>query len=225
MYTWKTSKWKYDKERNKKFWEGLITYFPLIQHTPHRKWHVQQFFYCCMCDQCHGNVFNKQLPSNLATAYEWLGGILLLFVSIHCRRNVFTELLPSNDGGGMHIQTHRQLGYLITLLSLYWKNNTRLMWLPYCLFVPLNARKLEYGSQKRQSSEYLTNTCYIWHNAWKAGIGQIRFKSLWRWYSNTNIMFLDIIIVLFLFKTQCFGDCMLSPSSGKTYSVGSNRWS
>jgi hypothetical protein len=27
------------------------------------------------------------------------------------------------------------------------------------------------------------------------------------------------------FKTQCFGDWILSPSSGKTYSVGSNRQS
>jgi hypothetical protein len=46
----------------------------------------------------------------------------------------------------------------------------------------------------------------------------------------TNIMFLDIFhhpvfiknTVLF-FKTQCFGDWILSLSSGKTYSVGPNR--
>jgi hypothetical protein len=30
---------------NKKFWEELNAYFPLIQHGPHRKQHVQQFFY------------------------------------------------------------------------------------------------------------------------------------------------------------------------------------
>jgi hypothetical protein len=29
--------------------------------------------------------------------------------------------------------------------------------------------------------------------------------------------------VLFIFKTQRFGDWILSPSSGKTYSVGPNR--
>jgi hypothetical protein len=29
---------------NKQFWEELITYIPLIQHKPHRKRHVQQFY-------------------------------------------------------------------------------------------------------------------------------------------------------------------------------------
>jgi hypothetical protein len=33
---------------NKKFWEELIVYFPLIRHGPHRKQRVQQFFYCCV---------------------------------------------------------------------------------------------------------------------------------------------------------------------------------
>jgi hypothetical protein len=32
-------------------------------------------------------------------------------------------------------------------------------------------------------------------------------------------------IVLFSFKTQRFGDWILSPSSGETYSVGPNRQS
>jgi hypothetical protein len=48
---------------NKKFWEELITYFPLMQHEPHRKQCVQQFF-CCMFIHCHGNMFIKQLASN-----------------------------------------------------------------------------------------------------------------------------------------------------------------
>jgi hypothetical protein len=51
-------------KRNKKFWEGLIAYFPLIQRGLHRKRRLQQFFV------------------------------------------VFTDLLPSNDGG-IHRQTHR----------------------------------------------------------------------------------------------------------------------
>jgi hypothetical protein len=33
----------------KKFWEELIAYYPLIRHGPHRKRHIQQFFYCCEC--------------------------------------------------------------------------------------------------------------------------------------------------------------------------------
>jgi hypothetical protein len=32
---------------NKKFWEELIAYFPLI-HDPNRKRHIQQFIYCCV---------------------------------------------------------------------------------------------------------------------------------------------------------------------------------
>jgi hypothetical protein len=35
---------------------------PLITHGPHRKWCVQQFFYCCI--RCRGSVFTEPLPSN-----------------------------------------------------------------------------------------------------------------------------------------------------------------
>jgi hypothetical protein len=48
---------------NKKFWEELIAYFPLVGHRPHRKRRVQQFLYC-MCIRCRGNVFTEPLPSN-----------------------------------------------------------------------------------------------------------------------------------------------------------------
>jgi hypothetical protein len=41
----------------------------------------------------------------------------------------------------------------------------------------------------------------------------------------TNIIFLDIILRPVLFKTQRFGDWILSPSSRKTYSVMPNRQS
>jgi hypothetical protein len=34
---------------NKKFWKELIAYFPLIRYRLHRKWRLQQFFYCCVC--------------------------------------------------------------------------------------------------------------------------------------------------------------------------------
>jgi hypothetical protein len=33
---------------NQKFWEKLTAYFTLIQHAPHRKWHIQQFLHCCV---------------------------------------------------------------------------------------------------------------------------------------------------------------------------------
>jgi hypothetical protein len=51
---------------------------------------------------------------------------------------------------------------------------------------------------------------------------------LWRWYINITITILDIMHhpVLCL-KTQRFGDWILTPSSGGTYSDGPNRksWS
>jgi hypothetical protein len=57
----------------------------------------------------------------------------------------------------------------------------------------------------------------------------IRSENLWRWYIGTNIMFfwtLSIVPFLskntpscFFVKTQLFGDWILSPSSGKTYTV------
>jgi hypothetical protein len=49
---------------NKKFWEELISYFPMIRRGPHIKWRVQRFFYSCLCIHCRGNVFTEPLPSN-----------------------------------------------------------------------------------------------------------------------------------------------------------------
>jgi hypothetical protein len=49
--------------RNKSFWEGLFTYFPLIRHGLHRKRRLQQFFNCGLCIRCLSNVFTEQLPS------------------------------------------------------------------------------------------------------------------------------------------------------------------
>jgi hypothetical protein len=49
---------------NKKFWDELIAYFPLIRHGPHRKQCAQQFLYCCMCSRCRNNVFTELLHSN-----------------------------------------------------------------------------------------------------------------------------------------------------------------
>jgi hypothetical protein len=42
----------------------------LIQHSPHRKWYIQQFFYCCMCIHCHGNIWPSHCPATI-------GGFLL----------------------------------------------------------------------------------------------------------------------------------------------------
>jgi hypothetical protein len=48
----------------KKFWEQLITFFPLIWDGPHRKWCFQQFFYCCLCIRWGSNVFTEPMPNN-----------------------------------------------------------------------------------------------------------------------------------------------------------------
>jgi hypothetical protein len=110
--------------KNKKFWEELVTYFPWVQHTPHKTWCVQQFLYCCMCitamvtclpshclsvmgryTRVHTHTHRLSFDTTQTTQKMTRPKILLLFVSIHCRRTVFTELLSSNDGG-MHTDTH-----------------------------------------------------------------------------------------------------------------------
>jgi hypothetical protein len=58
------SRLKLGHKENNKFWEELIAYFPFIRHGPHRKRRVRQFYYCCVCILCRGNVFTGPLPSN-----------------------------------------------------------------------------------------------------------------------------------------------------------------
>jgi ABC-type histidine transport system ATPase subunit len=41
-----------------------ITYFPLILQGPHKKQRVKQFFYCCLCIRCRGNMFDEPLSSH-----------------------------------------------------------------------------------------------------------------------------------------------------------------
>jgi hypothetical protein len=51
---------------NKKLWEELIAYFPLIRNGLHKERRTQQFIYCCMytCILCRGTVFTEPLSSN-----------------------------------------------------------------------------------------------------------------------------------------------------------------
>jgi hypothetical protein len=48
---------------NKKFWEELKAYFPLIQQRPYRKRRIQNFCFVS-CIRCHGNMFTETLPRN-----------------------------------------------------------------------------------------------------------------------------------------------------------------
>jgi hypothetical protein len=65
----------------KKFSEELIDYFTLIRHGLHRKRLVQQFFYCCVCIRCRGNVFTEPLLSDdrgiHIQTHRLVGGIYL----------------------------------------------------------------------------------------------------------------------------------------------------
>jgi hypothetical protein len=58
-------------QMNKRFWEKLIGYFPLMWHRPHRKWCFQQFSCCCLCVHCHRKVLTDSLLSNRAIACQW----------------------------------------------------------------------------------------------------------------------------------------------------------
>jgi hypothetical protein len=51
-------------KKDKKLWEEIIAYFPLIRHGPQRKGRHQQFFNCCVCIRYSGNVFTEPLPRN-----------------------------------------------------------------------------------------------------------------------------------------------------------------
>jgi hypothetical protein len=66
-------------EKNKKFWEELIAYFPVIRHKLNSKWRVRQFFHCCVCIRCRSNVFTDPLHSNDKGIYiqthKSMGGI------------------------------------------------------------------------------------------------------------------------------------------------------
>jgi hypothetical protein len=54
-----------------------MVYFPLIQHRTHRKWRVQQFFYCWACIWCLAKEFTEPLPSTgrRIHIHRLLGGV------------------------------------------------------------------------------------------------------------------------------------------------------
>jgi hypothetical protein len=70
---------------------------------------------------------------------------------------------------------------------------------------------------RRLTTAWASTACY----RYSVTILWLRSKRLWPRYASTNIIILHIIHRHF--DTRRFGDWILSPSSGKTYSVGSNR--
>jgi hypothetical protein len=59
----KGSGWRRNGTYIKKFSKELIANSSLIEHGPHIKRCAKQFFYCCMCIRCRGNI----LPSRCLT--------------------------------------------------------------------------------------------------------------------------------------------------------------
>jgi hypothetical protein len=71
------------------------TFWVFYGHRPHRKNRVQQFFSCCVCICCCGNVFTEPLPSNGRLLFHYSGSqaichiapCLWLFTQHSTRRN------------------------------------------------------------------------------------------------------------------------------------------
>jgi hypothetical protein len=91
--------------KNKKFWEQLIAYFPLILHGPHRKRRLQQIFVApgksllrCYLVTIRG--YTDRPTDTRVQKFFYCRGC------IRCRGNVLTEPLPGNDR--RHIHTDSQ---------------------------------------------------------------------------------------------------------------------
>jgi hypothetical protein len=118
---------------------------------------------------------------------------------IRCCRNVFTELLPSNDRE-IHIQTDRQMG---GIYEVFCWDGLRCHDIPSYIKVGSGIQKLMRGIHREQSG--LTSL--------------LLFLQILCFWTSIFCLYLKTLFCLF-FKTQCFGDGILSPSSGKAYSVG-----
>lgn len=88
-------------------WEEVIAYFPLIQYGPHRKRCLQQFFVAVgtSLTSCYLATVGRD---RLIHTREYNNSSIL--ACIRCRRNVFTQPLPSNER--KDIQIHRLIGWI-----------------------------------------------------------------------------------------------------------------
>jgi hypothetical protein len=88
---------------NKKFWEELIAYFPLITRTAYRKMPRKMF-------RCRGNVLTELLPSNDRSkhrqTHRHTSNDTSIVGYIYCRWNVFFEPLPSHKGRDTYRHTN-----------------------------------------------------------------------------------------------------------------------
>jgi hypothetical protein len=110
---------------NRKFWEELIAYFPLIRQVPHRK-RLQQFFHCCVCIRCRGNIW---IGGNIYAITDWKG-FMKYAVEMGSGAMIY---IPSLIKIGSAIQKliggiHRQHSDRINLLLFFVNKESRLKW-------------------------------------------------------------------------------------------------
>jgi hypothetical protein len=107
MHIYEINKKEFAKRKNKKSWEKLIPYFPLIWHGPYRKRRPQQFFVAagkCLPNRCLETigVYIVRPTNNIENDASNIASIV---ACIRCSANVFTEPLPSNDRGNIRTDT------------------------------------------------------------------------------------------------------------------------
>jgi hypothetical protein len=113
--------------------------FLLIRHWPHRKRCVQQFFCCCVCIRCRGNIVTEPLPSNdkgiHIYTHSLMGGIYEVhrWDELRCH-DIYTKFhndwfRHSNVDRG-ESRTHRQHGDLISILLFSQNKESGLKTLP-----------------------------------------------------------------------------------------------
>jgi hypothetical protein len=85
-----------------KFWEELISYFPLLQYGPHRK-QLQRFFIAAgtFLRNCYITAIKEYTDRPIDLLVQQFFFVACIF----CRGNVFTEPLPNNESRDTHVDT------------------------------------------------------------------------------------------------------------------------
>jgi hypothetical protein len=102
-----------DVEDSKKFWEELIAYFSLLRHVQHRKRHVQQSFYWCLCIRCRGNVFTNPLPSNDRGIHRLWEGFINYAVKMGSGAMIYTASFIKTGSGIQQLGNHRHTDSMV----------------------------------------------------------------------------------------------------------------
>jgi hypothetical protein len=146
---------------NKKFWEELIAYFPMIRYGPHRKRRLQQFVVAAgtSLPSCYlatiGGYTNRPTDWPLMRCglrRKWYVQQFSIITCIRFRGNVFTDPKPNNEWRdtyyraftwqrleGYIYKTHRLMGEIYELLR-------RCAQVPWCIHTKFH--KVQFSIQK-----------------------------------------------------------------------------